>query len=1006
MNRYTYIGTVVLLLLAAGCAGTPETTVDTADDASEWITLFDGDDLTGWEMAGPGAFVLAGDGTMASEGGMGLFYYTERPFRDFVLELDWKASSDSANSGIFVRFPEQTTDPWYAVRAGYEIQIHDAGDPTHGTGAVYDFSGHWKQAARPAGEWNTYRIEVTGQRYQIYLNGEKVNDFFGERGREGYIGVQNHDEHSKVWFRNIRVKPLPDGGPESLAELFAVEETVEPIRVLMVTATHGFRHTDAIATAKQLFKDLEATTEFRVDTTEDVSVFTPENLARYDLLFFNNSTLRVRREAGPAAAATAWATYDVTLQTPDGNMNGTIVLTGTPDALAGTIVFPSAYPDPAPLRDVRLGGEQLTFNFEGGEYGTIEGRATLRDDRFDGTLTVTGHPVPLHGTKAATPEAGTAPEEPEILVTEAQRRAIMDFLAAGKGVVVAHAGLDAFYGWNEYRAMVGGGLFKEHPWTRPVRIAIEEKDNPAVEHFGDGFWLRDEIYVLDENPRWNSRVLASLDMESVGVEQGPADFSRNDYPISWMRTHNGGRVFVTKLGHFADVWTTPDFLRHMLQGMRMAAGRIPADFSGHRVKEVIAEGVWPDDIAVDERGNVWIAELRGKVHRYDAGTGQTNQIAHIQTTDPTKIEHGLYGIEVDPDFYRGAPYVYLYYAEPETFINTLARFEYRDGRLDEASRQVLLRVPTEPHCCHQAGDLEWGPDSTLYLSTGDTGMSEVRPDWELTEAEIEAFKARHNLAEIHWSRLVDSERSAQNLADLRGKILRINRDGSIPRDNPFFGQPGVRWEIFAYGLRNPYRFKIDPETGRLFVGVVGPDAVYDYDEYNQGTGGEDYGWPRTLGRLFYNEWRPEMMPAFSPPMWEYTYESGGRSATVGPIYRYDGPGAFPPAFRDKVFVFDWSRRWIKWADVEEGTFTNDAANDVKNDTLRVSMPALRLTNIKTFDLLTTTTPISMEVGPDGALYVAEFDGFWDAGPNARVTRYRWVTGDAGTAAPASPSGSR
>ena len=433
--------------------------------------------------------------------------------------------------------------------------------------------------------------------------------------------------------------------------------------------------------------------------------------------------------------------------------------------------------------------------------------------------------------------------------------------------------------------------------------------------------------------------------------------------------------------------------------MRMAAGRIPADFSGHMVKETIAENVWPDDLAVDERGNVWIAELRGKVHRYDAATGQTALIGHLETTDPTKIEHGLYGIEVDPDFYEGSPYVYLYYAEPETFINTLTRFRYENGQLDLANGEVIVRVPTEPNCCHQAGDIEWGPDGTLYLSTGDTGMSETRPDWEVEEADLEAFKAEHQLDDLHWSRLVDSERSAQNLQDLRGKILRINKDGTIPKDNPFYGEPGVRWEIYAYGLRNPYRFKVDPLNGYVYIGVVGPDASFDYDEYNVSTeGGENFGWPRTLGRLFYNEWTPEMIPDFRPPMWEYTYETGGRSATIGPIYRYDGPGAFPPAIQGKLFMFDWSRRWIKYADIEELTFTNDTENDVRVSPPSISIPTLRLTNIKQLDRLRDTAPISMELGPDGALYLAEFDGFWDAGPRAKVTRYRWVSNPTATTA--------
>ena len=1088
---------LVAILLLAGCSGTEPVvpSMQAQADPDPWLTLFDGTSLDGWTQAGPGDFVLEPDGTMRSRGGMGLFYYAEQPFRDYVLEVDWKVGKHTANSGVFLRFPE-TTDPWVAVNQGYEIQIDNSRDPDHVTGSVYSFSAPFQVTANPTEAWNTYRIKVTGQRYEVWLNEEKINDFIGDRSREGYIGLQNHDDSSKVWFRNIRVKPLPENtpAPESLAEMVAVDEEREPIRVLMMTATHGFRHGPAIAAQKEIMTALSQTTEFRVDTTEDLTHLNPENLARYDLLFFANATLRAPAPEGAATASNAgaagtFANYDVEIQVPNNAMGGKLALSGDADALTGTILF-DAFPDPSPLADVMLDGNALSFNWDGGQFGTIEAALTLDGDALSGQISAGGNQIPMTGARSDAEEAassekawtldittpqglveavltlfgeqedggqiafpeGTAPlqdlaldgpairfnfeggqlgniaagaetdgdtiagnftvggapvpftgsavtarEEQETegpRITPEQQAAIMDFLRAGKGIAVAHAGLDALYNWDAYRAMVGGGLFESHPWTQSVRIAIEEPDNPAVQHFGDGFWIRDEIYVLDENPRWNARVLASLDMESVGIEQGPADAGRNDYPISWIRNHNGGRVFATKLGHFADVWKTPAFLKHLLQGMRMAAGRLEADFSGHRVKETIAENVWPDDIAIDDRGNVWIAELRGKIHHYNAETGEVCQIAHLPTTDPTKIEHGLYGIEVDPNFYDGEPYIYLYYAERETIINTLSRFEYRDGQLDLTTEHVLLRVPTEPQCCHQAGDIEWGPDGTLYLSTGDTGMSETRPAWKLSEVQLDAFKARHNLKDYHWSRLVDSERSAQNLQDLRGKILRINKDGTIPKDNPFFGEAGIRWEIYAYGLRNPYRFKVDHQTGALYIGVVGPDASFDYDEYNiSEKGGENFGWPRTLGRLFYNEWTPEMIPNYVPPLWEYTYETGGRSATVGPIYRHEGPGAFPKAIQNKVFLFDWSRRWIKYADVKETGFVNDVEADVRNVPLKANMRTKRLVNIKTFDTLRRTAPISMEQGPDGSLYLAEFDGFWDAGPNAKVTRYRWVEGN-------------
>lgn len=971
-----------VLLIVSGCAGSQETVVEAPTD--QWITLFEGESLDGWSMTGPGHFTLEPDGSMLGHDGMGLFYYDRQAFRDFELELDWKAASDSANSGIFVRFP-QPSDPWDAVESGYEIQIDDSRDPRHQTGSIYDFAAPYRLNSNPPGEWNTMRIRVVGQRYEIYQNGEKINDFFGSRAREGHVGLQNHDANSRVWFRNIRVRPLsPTEAHESLADFFASNDASDPIRVLVVTATHGFRH-QSIQTIHELLPQLSETTEFEFDLTEELDDLNPSNLSRYDVILFANSTLRVEGNIeGAQEAAESDLIYEFTLQTPNGPLTSRIMFSGLQDRPAGSIQFANG--NPIAFSEISYDDPVLVFSYDTGEFGVFTAEGQISDDEFSGTMSNEQFSFPVAADRVVQTSTAVADG-----VSADQRRAIQDFVRSGKGIAIAHAGLDAFYEWGWYREMVGGGLFEEHPWTQSVRIAVEDHNDESTRHLGDGFWIVDEIYVLDENPRWNSHVLTALDMQSVGIEQGPASFESNDYPISWTRAHDGGRVFVTKLGHFDDVWRTPAFLQHLLQGMRMAAGRIPGSFDGHRLREVTSENVWPDDIAVDDRGNVWIAELRGKVHYYDAQTGKTRQIAHIETTDPTKIEHGLYGIEVDPAFYSGEPYVYLYYAEPETFINTLSRFQYRNGQLDIASEEVILRVPTEPNCCHQAGDLEWGPDGTLYLSTGDTGMSETRPTWEITDDELQAFLDRNDLHDYHWSRLVDSERSAQNLQDLRGKILRINKDGSIPKDNPFYGEPGVRWEIYAYGLRNPYRFKVDEETGALFIAVVGPDAAFDYDEYNiSENGGENFGWPRTFGRLFYNEITPAHIPNYVPPMWEYTYETGGRSATVGPIYRHDGPAAFPDVFEDRLFVFDWARRWIKWGSVEDGYFESDDANSVKNSPLGLRVAAKRLMNIKTFDVLTATAPISMELAPDGSVYVAEFDGFWDAGPNARVTRYRWV----------------
>jgi hypothetical protein len=175
----------------------------------KWIDLFNGKDLTGWRMAGKGNFTVE-DHALVTHGGMGMLWYDQRKFRDFKLQVEWKVNDHCNNSGVFLRFPEKSDDPWYAVNNGYEIQIDDCDKKglMFQTGSVYSFHPAAKIASKPAGEWNRYEITVVGQHYTVVLNGEKVNEFEGERGREGYIGLQNHDPISRVSFRRVRVKEI------------------------------------------------------------------------------------------------------------------------------------------------------------------------------------------------------------------------------------------------------------------------------------------------------------------------------------------------------------------------------------------------------------------------------------------------------------------------------------------------------------------------------------------------------------------------------------------------------------------------------------------------------------------------------------------------------------------------------------------------------------------------------------------------------------------------------
>ena len=183
---------------------------DNNNDSNEFTYLFNGQSIDGWRMAGPGKFVLIEyDKSLQSEGGMGLLWYAKKKYKDFILKIDWKVNRRNDNSGVFIRFSNPDNDPWVAVNTGYEIQIDDLAMPIHKTGAIYNFAAPSNPRSKSVGEWNTFEIEATNQKYGVVLNGKKViSEFIGNRLTEGYIGIQNHDADSHVSFKNIMIKEI------------------------------------------------------------------------------------------------------------------------------------------------------------------------------------------------------------------------------------------------------------------------------------------------------------------------------------------------------------------------------------------------------------------------------------------------------------------------------------------------------------------------------------------------------------------------------------------------------------------------------------------------------------------------------------------------------------------------------------------------------------------------------------------------------------------------------
>jgi len=213
--REKLLGILIFLLLSLSVLLLPRTfeaqsTTKSLDvgkpkpDNINYTSVFDGKTLDGWQMAGKGNFEVVNN-TLQS-GGEGILWYTNKEFHNFILKLEWMVSSEDDNSGVFVRFPNLGNDPKIAVKKGYEIQINDgAGNPIHHTGAIYDFSPPSKSLSLNSNKWNKMEINATDQSYTVFINGEKINEFTGDRLQKGHIGLQSHDEKSKVFFRNISI---------------------------------------------------------------------------------------------------------------------------------------------------------------------------------------------------------------------------------------------------------------------------------------------------------------------------------------------------------------------------------------------------------------------------------------------------------------------------------------------------------------------------------------------------------------------------------------------------------------------------------------------------------------------------------------------------------------------------------------------------------------------------------------------------------------------------------
>ena len=300
-------------------------------------------------------------------------------------------------------------------------------------------------------------------------------------------------------------------------------------------------------------------------------------------------------------------------------------------------------------------------------------------------------------------------------------------------------------------------------------------------------------------------------------------------------------------------------------------------------------------------GNLWIVEKgpgnslgQSRVRVRDAVTGSVTTALDLGCLN-SQGERGILGIAFAPDYLAGPTerHVFLFFTRRITSSGSCSIAGQSDGTRIRISRflesagalsgefVVYESPPLLSATNHNGGTIRFAPDGTLFASIGD------------------------NNTDANPSPL------SRDLSDPRGKILRMNPDGSIPPDNPFVGQPGVLPQIWAWGLRNPFRFSIDPSTGTPLIADVGEgtwEAIY------HGAAGADYGYPCVEANQPFQTCTPSP-PAGSvvDPIFVYGHSNqtppvSGNSVTGGPVYR---SGPFPPDYRDNYYFADYVDHWIR-----------------------------------------------------------------------------------------------
>ncbi len=320
----------------------------------------------------------------------------------------------------------------------------------------------------------------------------------------------------------------------------------------------------------------------------------------------------------------------------------------------------------------------------------------------------------------------------------------------------------------------------------------------------------------------------------------------------------------------------------------VAAATLPTGFTEAQIASGLAS---PTAMQFAPDGRLFVCEQGGRLRVIKDGALLAPPF--LTVTVNASGERGLLGVAFDPAFAVNQ-FVYVHCtATTPSVHNRISRFIANGDVAQPGSEVVILDLDNLSSATnHNGGALSFGPDGKLYAAVGENANSA----------------------------------NAQSFANLLGKMLRLNSDGTIPSDNPFFTTTsGRNRAIWALGLRNPFTFAFNPNGSEMFINDVGQNT---WEEINDGRAGANYGWPETEGATG--------DPRFLSPRYAYNHSGGGCAITGGAFYAPLN-ARFPADYAGDYFFADFCGGWIRRIDPNTGnTLTNFASGIVSPVDLKVS----------------------------------------------------------------------